>query len=218
MNPRPTYAVQSIAAPVFGTRGALCGVPTVQVQLGRGGIPLQLDGIVREITSLFARPEDGTMPRWIWLSGEPTPEAHDLVVGFQVLLKRSVYTEADAMKAMGDIGKLPLYDHVAALVTPPAKLLKIELFHSLIATMPPRAGDLDALNRFLECREYNGHRFLETAGNLSPSDLQVLAPHARLWRISPSPVAAPAPRRSPLFNRPRLQPRSTHFRRKSPNP
>lgn len=204
---RPTYLVERIAAPVFGLRGALCGVPTVEITLGPTGRPLPLDGIVDEVQQLYAKPGAGVLPRWVWIRGTPSPDAHDLVVGCQVLLKRSVYTEADACKPMSDIGKLPLYDHVAAVVRPPVKALRVELFHSLMAHLPGRPEDLDTLNRFLEQREYNGHRFLLVPPACTPEHLAVLLPHARLWRLSPVAPATPPPRLSPLFSRRRLQPR-----------
>lgn len=221
MTYRPTYHVERIAAPVLGRHGSVAGVPTVEVRLGPAGKPMGLDAVVSEVRALFSRPEHGEMPRWVWIAGTPSPEAHDLVVGCQVLLKRSVYTEADGTLPMGNIGKLPLYDHVAAFVHRlPVKALKVELFHSVLASMPRQAADLDTLNRFLESREYNGHRFLVPKGPVTAHDMAVLMPHARLWRISPGPVAHPGTRLSPAFAaKPHaLQSVPANFRRKSPAP
>lgn len=210
---RPTYRVERIAAPVLGRHGALSGVPVVEVRLsapGSPGIPLSLDGVVREINALY--PAGGpVMPRWVHLCGSPHPDAHDLVVGFQVLLKRLVYTETDGVDPMGNIGKLPLFDHVAvAIPRLPVQRIATELFHSVMAPFPRRPESVDAIDRFLTSREYNGHRFLVPFGPVTPANMEVLSRHARLWRVSPGPVPHPAPALSPAFAKPRhaLQRRS----------
>lgn len=208
---RPIFPVERIAGPVLGRHGALVGVPTVEVRLappGSPATPLDLEGVVKEINALYAAPGAGTMPRWAWVSGHPHPHAHDLVAGFQSLLRRQVYGETDGLAPMGNIGKLPLYDHVAVVLPRlPVARLATELFHSVVAPMPRRAEHLAPLDRFLESREYNGHRFLVPASALTERDMEIVSANARLWRVSAGPLPHPGVRLSPAFARVTHKPR-----------
>jgi hypothetical protein len=164
--PPKVYHVRKLASPYTGAVGALAGACVHLLDLagqpGAGTVPMVSEEIYYDFKALQPR-EPVAKPRWVYLPGDPSAVAGELLLWVRVRLECLLHVVTDGT-AITDLctNQMPVLDHAAVRIDHVCpKAITTQIYHSVIAGYKLPEHEVHKLNVLLDRLAYNGPRYLE---------------------------------------------------------